>query len=91
METNADLALSVLELIRILNIKSVSILLGTLKNMELTSCNILLETVHSSKGREAESVAVIEDWWDDVQLDNMRYVAYTRAKSELHIYPKWDN
>lgn len=45
--------------------------------------DILLETVHSAKGREADTVAFIWDFWTKEQKMECLYVALTRAKNKL--------
>lgn len=60
--------------------------------------SILLSTIHKSKGLEADRVFIIhpelmpskyaELDWEIEQEDNLKYVAYTRAKSLLAFIPK---
>lgn len=80
---HADMARGILELIERLNIRSKHELYDIVERMNLVDTGTQLETVHSAKGREARKVAVITDWWDDAQRDNMRYVAFTRAVETL--------
>lgn len=59
---------------------------------------ICLSSVHKAKGLEADRVFIVEPqmmpvpWakqdWEIEQEDNIRYVAYTRAKKELMIIPQ---
>lgn len=49
-----------------------------------------LHTVHSAKGLEAESVIVLCDWFDNEQIRNMQYVAYTRAEDRLMLVTDWE-
>ena len=62
------------------------------------SDGICLSSVHKAKGLEADRVFIVEPqmmpvpWakqdWEIEQEDNIRYVAYTRAKKELMIIPQ---
>ena len=56
-----------------------------LEEMAEIDADLALETVHSFKGREAPTVAVICDWFTDRtnQIDNVKYVAYTRSLETL--------
>lgn len=59
---------------------------------------VTLMTIHRSKGLEADRVFCVEKWdqktmlpysraekdWEEVQEKNLQFVAYTRAKKELH-------
>jgi superfamily I DNA/RNA helicase len=48
-----------------------------------------LHTVHSAKGLESDTVLVVDnDWFQNTQLDNMQYVAYTRALKHLILFNK---
>ena len=49
-----------------------------------------LHTVHSSKGLEANAVIVLCDWFENDQLSNMQYVAYTRASDLLITISNWE-
>lgn len=59
---------------------------------------IILSTIHKSKGLEADNVYIIhpelmpskwaEQDWELEQEENLRYVAYTRAKNVLGFVPK---
>ena len=59
---------------------------------------IVLSTIHKSKGLEADNVFIIhpelmpskfaEQDWEIQQEENLRYVAYTRAKNVLAFIPK---
>jgi len=59
---------------------------------------IILSTIHKSKGLEADNVFIIhpelmpskfaEQDWEIEQEENLRYVAYTRAKNVLAFIPK---
>lgn len=84
-DQHADMARGVLEIIRGMNVRSKHELFSVIDKMKLVNKGIKLETVHSSKGREAERVAVICDWFNsqDDPMDNLRYVAWTRAISYL--------
>lgn len=81
----ADLALGLLHIIDDMGIRYRTDLLEVLGEMDSDDPGIPLETVHSAKGREASTVLVICDWFNDRTdtLDNVRYVAYTRAIDKL--------
>jgi len=61
---------------------------------------VCFSTIHKSKGLEAENVHIIEPSlmpskyaikdWQKVQEENLRYVAYTRAKKRLSIITDWE-
>lgn len=67
---------------------------------ESESDGIQLSTAHRSKGLEADRVFIVEDAllhggmarnkFQEIQENNLRYVAYTRAKSSLNIVTDWD-
>lgn len=67
---------------------------------EAKSGGIQLSTAHRSKGLEAEKVFIIEDQllhggmarndFQKIQENNLRYVAYTRAKKSLNIVTDWE-
>jgi superfamily I DNA/RNA helicase len=51
-----------------------------------------LHTIHSAKGLESDTVLVVDnDWFSNTQLDNMQYVAYTRALEKLILFQKSSN
>lgn len=84
-DQHADMAKAVVELIDGLRIRNKHELLATLEQMKLADHGIKLETVHSAKGREASRVAVLCDWFEskDDDVDNLRYVAFSRAADYL--------
>ena len=61
---------------------------------------VCFSTIHKSKGLEADNVHIIEPGlmpskyakkdWQKVQEENLRYVAYTRAKKHLGIITDWE-
>lgn len=67
---------------------------------DVTKDGIILSTIHKSKGLEAERVFIIHpermpskfatQEWELVQEDNLRYVAYTRAKNLLSFVRDFD-
>lgn len=71
-------------------------ILQGLQGKELSPCNLILSTIHSSKGLEYDRVYLIDitdgilpKIGDDVDKDEERrifYVAMTRAKNELNIF-----
>lgn len=80
----SELAKGLLSLIKILKIYDRHHLMDVLDEMDVEA-NLKLETVHSFKGREAPTVAVICDWFSDNtnQKENVRYVAFTRCLDTL--------
>ena len=52
--------------------------------------SVMCSTVHKSKGLEADQVFILEDSFrfEGAEEDNIRYVALTRAKSELYLVRK---
>ena len=59
--------------------------LETLFNDEQGAASVMCSTVHKAKGLEADRVWVLEDTLKrgGVEEENIRYVAYTRARKEL--------
>jgi hypothetical protein len=61
-----------------------------LRKVEESSCQIRIQTVHTSKGDEAENVAIIAQSFGDVLMltkdPRLAYVALTRAKKTM--YPR---
>ena len=59
--------------------------LETLFNDETGAASVMCSTVHKAKGLEADRVWVLEDTLKrgGVEEENIRYVAYTRARHEL--------
>ena len=61
-----------------------------LRKVEESSCRIRIQTVHTSKGDEAENVAIIAQSFGDVLMltkdPRLAYVALTRAKKTM--YPR---
>lgn len=81
----SELAKGLLNLIKILKVYDRHHLMEILEEMAEIDADLALETVHSFKGREAPVVAVICDWFTDNtdQIDNVKYVAYTRCLETL--------
>lgn len=81
----SELAKGLLNLIKILKVYDRHHLMEILEEMAEIDADLALETVHSFKGREAPTVAVICDWFADNtdQIDNVKYVAYTRCLETL--------
>lgn len=75
---------------------SIEDLIGKLEYMTMNKDGPRLATIHSSKGLEADTVHFImpellpskyaTQAWQLQQEDNLRYVATTRAKNNLHMY-----
>ena len=81
----SELAKGLLSLIKILKVYDRHHLMEILEEMAEIDADLALETVHSFKGREAPTVAVICDWFTDRtdQIENVKYVAYTRSLETL--------
>jgi hypothetical protein len=89
MPTRAvELYLGIQEIISIYECKTMPDFFEILNDME-TDCDRELHTIHSAKGLEAENVIVLEDWFDNPQIENMKYVAYTRAIDTLFLVQDW--
>jgi len=86
LEMNKDIAAGILTLIEGLKLSNKASLLKVVSKMN-KPIGLMLETVHSAKGREADHIMVVCDWWQSVkdQLDNVRYVAFTRAIKRLTV------
>ena len=84
-----DIYTCVLDIIRMHDIRDYAEFDDLLIEMEQDSDHEL-HTVHSSKGLEAPSVIVLCDWFNSIQTENMRYVAYTRAEDHLILVEGWE-
>lgn len=82
-DQNADIAVGLLEIIDRLYIDSKHMLMDTLEKMKLDKSGIMLETVWSSKGREANTIVGISSYWTKEQLMQQRYVMMTRPLEKL--------
>ena len=87
--TTVDMYECIKEIIQIHHINHYAAFLNLLDEMDQDSDHEL-HTVHSAKGLEAKSVIVLGDWFDNSQLMNMKYVAYTRAEDLLIIVTDWE-
>lgn len=76
-----------LEFITGFGLKTYTEVYERIKVMDKQKKGIHLHTVHSAKGLEEDSVMVIDDFFnsEDNQMQNMRYVAFTRAKELLMV------
>lgn len=87
--TAVDMYECIKEIIKIHEIDHYTQFLNLLDEMDRDSDH-KLHTVHSSKGLESSSVIVLCDWFDNDQLSNMKYVAYTRAEDLLMLVTDWE-
>lgn len=79
---NAEIISGTIEIINAYKIKHINELSSVLDQMDCSS-DVNLHTVHSSKGLESKSVVVVNRWFPSNQLNNMKYVACTRAMDNL--------
>lgn len=85
-EVIADMAIACLRFVSIKRFDNYEQVQAKIKQIESdTTSKIHLFTVHSAKGMEAKKVFVIDDWFDSSQIDNMKYVGYSRASDELYV------
>ncbi len=86
--TRVELMDAIPELIESYGISSLGDFEKLLNEMEKDAVREL-HTVHSAKGLEASSVVVLGDWFPCEQLENMQYVALTRAENILLLVADW--
>jgi superfamily I DNA/RNA helicase len=80
-----DSAQCALIFIKAFNIKTFKQGMSKIKELSAKDSGIKLHTVHSAKGLEANSVWVIDSWFEDEQTENMEFVAFSRAKTNLYV------
>lgn len=88
-ETRYELLFGILALMQHVNIRSMEDFEALIKKMKDVKSDLFLHTVHSSKGLETKTVILVHNWFGGSQLENMKYVAMTRASNKLiNVYCK---
>lgn len=87
-QQTVELMLAIPDLVESFEMQSLRDLEDLLKEMEQET-NREIHTVHSAKGLESRAVIVLCDWFQNPQIENMMYVAYTRAEDLLILVNDW--
>lgn len=87
-ESTVELMRCIQALVEAFGVTDLNGLEYSLKDMEKNS-KISIHTIHSAKGLEDEKVLVLQDWFPNDQLTNMKYVAYTRGSDGLFCVEDW--
>lgn len=94
-ETVCTLADKTVELMRCIRVLVDAFEILTLKGLNDVlldmekDCVRQIHTVHSAKGLEDTHALILEDWFPNDQLENMKYVAYTRGSDALTLVEDW--
>ena len=83
-----ELISAIPELVETFDMRTLDDLEDLLKEMEKEASREI-HTVHSAKGLESQTVIVLCDWFNNSQIENMMYVAYTRAEDKLVLVSDW--